>query len=506
MRHLCGECARCAPRVARKLIVAGVAATVCLALLVVPARAGAASYRVSECDVDASVGAAWPIKYDSGGQCMRLEPFYDSRYDGSAFGSATISAPAGTYFGAASFSWHLGQALSYNAAVYGFAPGGGVRWAAFANGDAPSGGNASIAAVSSVAIHLSCPGGPLNSGCYDYGPYEADDVDRAVFGPFVFDVVDTVAPATPILGGELVDGSRQSGTRALTVDASDQGGGLSLVTIAVNGAQTSSFPSTCAIAAGTATRLQPCPATVHKDLAIDTSASPWHDGDNALEVCASDLATSGEAPARSCAQRTVTVGPPPPADTDADGCNDAEEAAIGTDPNSADTDGDGLGDCDELHAHSCLSPTNRDSDNDGVLDGADPEPCRGSASSAGVTGVASGGGGGGIPTLADCTARTAGTQHRDRLMGTAADDRLLGRGGNDLIAGFGGRNCLLGNRGRDAVIGGPEPDRLVGGPGDDRINARDGVRDRVVCGAGRHDRAKLDRIDLVVGCERLRFG
>ena len=41
-----------------------------------------------------------------------------------------------------------------------------------------------------------------------------------------------------------------------------------------------------------------------------------------------------------------------PVDSDGDGLSDAEEAALGTDPDSVDTDGDGYGDGDEVHAKS----------------------------------------------------------------------------------------------------------------------------------------------------------
>jgi RHS repeat-associated protein len=42
----------------------------------------------------------------------------------------------------------------------------------------------------------------------------------------------------------------------------------------------------------------------------------------------------------------------------------------------------------------------------------------------------------------------------------------------------------------------------VGAGGDDAVQARDGARDRVACGPGR-DRARVDRLDRVKGCERV---
>jgi len=60
--------------------------------------------------------------------------------------------------------------------------------------------------------------------------------------------------------------------------------------------------------------------------------------------------------------------PLPPPDGDGDGLNDAEEAALGTDPALADTDGDGIDDGDELFDRG-TDPADDDSDGDGLLDG-----------------------------------------------------------------------------------------------------------------------------------------
>lgn len=54
-------------------------------------------------------------------------------------------------------------------------------------------------------------------------------------------------------------------------------------------------------------------------------------------------------------------------DPDADGLNDLEEYAAGTDPNAADTDQDGLTDSDEVDLHG-TAPTDADSDGDGRTD------------------------------------------------------------------------------------------------------------------------------------------
>jgi Ca2+-binding RTX toxin-like protein len=149
-----------------------------------------------------------------------------------------------------------------------------------------------------------------------------------------------------------------------------------------------------------------------------------------------------------------------------------------------------------------------------------------------------------------------GTRRADRLFGTGAGDFLIGGRGNDLLRGRAGDDCLRGELGRDrlegsdgddTLLGGPDADTLVGGAGTDRMNggdgsdnlagsrgadvlagdsgpdrlagdggvdvhragqgndfvsAADGHREIVDCGAGR-DRARVDRNDRVIGCERV---
>jgi chitodextrinase len=88
-----------------------------------------------------------------------------------------------------------------------------------------------------------------------------------------------------------------------------------------------------------------------------------------------------------------------------------------------------------------------------------------------------------------------GTARRDVLRGTQSPDVLRSRGGADLLYGLGGNDILVGGRGRD---------RLLAGPGGDVLQARDGARDTIVCGAGR-DVVYVDRVDEIAGdCERVR--
>ncbi len=78
---------------------------------------------------------------------------------------------------------------------------------------------------------------------------------------------------------------------------------------------------------------------------------------------------------------------------------------------------------------------------------------------------------------------------------------IRGTAGKDLLRGTSGDDGITGGKGADEVYGGPGRDVMLGGSGDDFIEARDGARDFVGCGAG-HDVASVDEKDLVSrGCE-----
>lgn len=98
----------------------------------------------------------------------------------------------------------------------------------------------------------------------------------------------------------------------------------------------------------------------------------------------------------------------------------------------------------------------------------------------------------------------------DVLTGGTGPDRLFGRRGNDVIHGGADSDSLLGGRGDDRLVGGAGGDYLAGSSGADRLVSREDrsagearVLDRVDCGAGRRDRAVVDRADDVKRCERV---
>jgi hemolysin type calcium-binding protein len=96
----------------------------------------------------------------------------------------------------------------------------------------------------------------------------------------------------------------------------------------------------------------------------------------------------------------------------------------------------------------------------------------------------------------------------DVLTGDTGSDRLFGGPGRDLARGGARDDELDGGLGNDRLIGGAGMDVLGGGDGADRLVAREDRsagekprNDSVDCGAGRRDRATVDRRDRVRRCE-----
>jgi Ca2+-binding RTX toxin-like protein len=120
----------------------------------------------------------------------------------------------------------------------------------------------------------------------------------------------------------------------------------------------------------------------------------------------------------------------------------------------------------------------------------------------------------------NCAGNCVGTPAPDRLIGSTASQTMRGLGGGDSISGYRGEDDVEGNGGNDAVYGGLGDDRVYGnagndyvegdyghdyintGKGSDRVAARDGYKDRIICGQGNRDKVFKDRIDKTRGCER----
>ncbi len=110
--------------------------------------------------------------------------------------------------------------------------------------------------------------------------------------------------------------------------------------------------------------------------------------------------------------------------------------------------------------------------------------------------------------------RLKGEDGRDKLYGESGNDVLDGGYDNDMLAGGAGNDRLLGGAGNDKLYGEAGIDRIIGGggrnqidggKGNDSIEARNGERDRIICGPGR-DRVRADRYDRLNGCEVVTYG
>ena len=107
------------------------------------------------------------------------------------------------------------------------------------------------------------------------------------------------------------------------------------------------------------------------------------------------------------------------------------------------------------------------------------------------------------PPVEPCSQRVSGTSRRDALSGGPGPQSIHGRGGDDRLRGGPGDDCLIGGAGADRLSGGPGSDVIRGGRGGDIARSADGTAELVNCGRG-HDRARVDLIDRVSGCERVR--
>jgi Ca2+-binding RTX toxin-like protein len=103
-------------------------------------------------------------------------------------------------------------------------------------------------------------------------------------------------------------------------------------------------------------------------------------------------------------------------------------------------------------------------------------------------------------------ASAAATGGNDTIHGGAGNDTLYGAGGNDKLFGDAGKDKLFGGGGNDKLTGGPGVNKYDAGAGKDTVNARNGKKETVNCGAGKKDVAVVDKRDKVKGCEKVRRG
>jgi hypothetical protein len=126
---------------------------------------------------------------------------------------------------------------------------------------------------------------------------------------FHLEVNDSVGP-TVALGGSAFAHQTIAGQVGLDISASDVGSGVRTATVDVNGARLASPAASCPGFGGVygwATQLRPC-NDYAGNLSLNTAAAPFHEGQNSLHVCASDVTSvSGTTANMTCVDRTLNV-------------------------------------------------------------------------------------------------------------------------------------------------------------------------------------------------------
>jgi hypothetical protein len=281
-----------------------------------PARA---SYRVTQCtpgDVNYAEAAWQPFgstgfsiwgtnECYGGGYGLRLDTSYNGAgtgYTGNGSGLAwRFTAPSGTRFASASASLHYGD-------------NGGFAAAYFSDGSpsfsVPDGGSGApslftTATVSNATLF------ELRMQCFSYP--NCHSTWSYLWATNFLAKIDDAVPPQVSASGSLLNGSVVRGNQTLDATASDVGGGVSSISVYVNG-----VPSRSAAICppdrldGSYTHLKPCPDSASRTIPIDTEHDPgWSNGPNDLMVCAADAGepapAGGQNVSQPCLHRTVEV-------------------------------------------------------------------------------------------------------------------------------------------------------------------------------------------------------
>jgi hypothetical protein len=321
----------------RMLIALAVATVALLSLGAAQARA-ASSYFVIECYPGAGVTYAQDvaISYDGGGGTVSGGPNCDPTggddkfwhkgilfhaeffHPGPIGEQAQFDAPPGTYFASGNLRWEVGARNTScdpaNCWYAGIALGNGsgsVAQIASMAGTPTAGGYtwpASLCGSSCTRIWeaMSC----VNFCWHDASSQPNGDwyYDYVAIRDLNVTLVDSSAP-TLSLSGSVFDSQVTHGQPNLRIDSTDVGGGVRTATVEVNGTQLSAPAANCPfIAAGAsfATAFRPCRGLAAQ-IELDTTRSPWRDGQNTLRVCAADVNTGPGAGNTTCQGRTIVV-------------------------------------------------------------------------------------------------------------------------------------------------------------------------------------------------------
>ncbi len=197
---------------------------------------------------------------------------------GYAYGAWSWYAPPGTIFSDLFFRFKLGSSAGHGSAVT--ASNGATAVGVWTVPPFPSGWVAVDTVpltATSLTAWLECAANCPQSSAHTY------------IKDLFFAISDYTAPRITSLGGALLGGGVRRGSEDLHVVGSDNAN-LHAVTVRANGVVVAERQNPCSIiTSGPAVSFHPCPSTGAWTIPINTELLP--DGDNSIEVCASDLSS-----------------------------------------------------------------------------------------------------------------------------------------------------------------------------------------------------------------------
>ena len=308
----------------------------CIALVAVAAialiaakPADAGTYTVTQCSsVSPSQGDARWLRsngnYEQRSRCGSgdgLQVFHDAaESEYSHYGAWTWRAPAGTVFTNVQANASLTNQAGHRGQLVAVRPGGG--WVEFGSEHNDFRVHSIDGEYVQFNSWLRCVGG---HPCGRAGDDSAHAYVRGVF----LRTEDRATPTVGLTGGSLLSDPVVRGVRGVGFAAADEGSGIRRVFVEGNGTLLVNDIRNCAVAAGFATALSPCPATTAESVAVPTGHPAFTTGpDNVVTACIEDLALDGS-PNRACEQRRLWVDNACPASPAAGGTELAATFAAG---------------------------------------------------------------------------------------------------------------------------------------------------------------------------------
>jgi hypothetical protein len=299
-----------APRRPIRIRTIALALLAALAAVLVAARpANAGSYVVTQCSsINSSAGqASWERSSDHyGGRSFcgtdaGLQVFHAAEESGLwHYGAWVWRAPAGTVFTDVQANASLTYQAGHRGQLIVTRPSGELVEFGAEHNDFRV--HAIGGEFTQFHAWLRCVAPGAGRPCGRAGYDSAHAYVRAVF----LRTEDRATPSLTLTGGSLLGDEVVRGVRGLRFAAVDAGGGIRSAYVEANGELLVTDERNCALAAGYATALSPCPARTGESAAVPTADAAFATGPNTVTACVEDLALDGAAN-RACRPHTVWV-------------------------------------------------------------------------------------------------------------------------------------------------------------------------------------------------------